>query len=88
MQLLAESATGVPEVMKNPPPRVEFKSFGEKSLKFTLHVWMEAIGEELSAQNTLRVAMLNRLESAGIAPFAEKSVEIQPEKGFASAAEK
>ncbi len=88
MQLLAEAATEVPEVMKKPSPHVEFKSFGATSLKFTLHAWMEAVGEELNAQNTLRVAMLNKLVSAGIAPFAEKSVEIHPAKGLAPAVEK
>jgi small-conductance mechanosensitive channel len=77
MRLLAEAAGEVPEIMKTPPPRVVFKGFGETSLNFTLLAWVATVDEGLQAQNALRVAMLKKLEGAGIAPFSQRDLEIR-----------
>jgi potassium-dependent mechanosensitive channel len=77
MGLLAEAAGEVPEIMKVPPPRVVFKGFGETSLNFTLLAWVATVDLGFQAQNALRVAMLKKLEGAGIAPFSQRDLEIR-----------
>ena len=67
MRLLVEAAADVPEIMTNPPPRAMFKGFGDSSLNFSLLAWVPTIDVGLQAQNALRVAILRKLESAGIA---------------------
>jgi small-conductance mechanosensitive channel len=66
MRLLLEAATEVPEIMSDPAPQAVFRGFGDKSLNFRLLAWVEAIDLGLQAQNALRVAMLRKLNSAGI----------------------
>lgn len=77
MCLLAEAAGEVPEILKAPQPRVVFKGFGENSLNFTLLAWVATVDVGVQAQNALRVAMLKKLESAGIAPFSQRDLEIR-----------
>jgi small-conductance mechanosensitive channel len=67
MRLLVESAGDVPEIMTDPPPRAVFKGFGDGSLNFTLLAWVPTLDVGLQAQNALRVAILRKLERAGIA---------------------
>ena len=67
MRLLVESAGDVPEIMTDPPPRAVFRGFGDGSLNFTLLAWVPTLDVGLQAQNALRVAILRKLESAGIA---------------------
>ncbi len=77
IRLLVESAGDVPEIMTDPPPRAMFKGFGDSSLNFTLLAWVPTIDVGLQAQNALRVAILRRLEAAGIAiPFPQRDVHI------------
>ena len=77
MCLLAEAAGEGPEILKAPQPRVVFKGFGENSLNFTLLAWVATVDVGVQAQNALRVAMLKKLESAGIAPFSQRDLEIR-----------
>jgi small-conductance mechanosensitive channel len=77
MGLLAEAAGEVPEIIKTPPPRVVFKGFGETSLNFTLLAWVATVEQGFLAQNALRVAMLKKLEGAGIAPFSQRDLAIR-----------
>ena len=77
MGLLAEAAGEVPEIIKTPPPRVVFKGFGETSLNFTLLAWVATVDLGFQAQNALRVAMLKKLEEAGIAPFSQREFDIR-----------
>ena len=67
MRLLIEAAGDVPEIMTSPAPRAMFKGFGDKSLNFSLLAWVPTVDVGLQAQNALRVAILRKLESAGIA---------------------
>ena len=47
--------------------RAMFKGFGDSSLNFTLLAWVATVDVGLQAQNALRIAILRKLESAGIA---------------------
>jgi small-conductance mechanosensitive channel len=77
MRLLVEAAGDVPEIMTAPAPRVMFKGFGESSLNFSLLAWVPTIDVGLQAQNALRVAILRKLEGAGIAiPFPQRDVHV------------
>ena len=64
--------------MKNPPPRAMFKGFGDSALNFTLLAWVPTIDVGLQAQNALRVAILRKLETAGIAiPFPQRDLHVE-----------
>jgi small-conductance mechanosensitive channel len=67
MRLLVEAAADVPEIMAEPRPLAMFKGFSAKSLDFRLLAWVKTIDLGLQAQNALRMAVLRKLESAGIA---------------------
>ena len=78
MRLLVEAAADVPDIMTNPAPRAMFKGFGDSSLNFTLLAWVPTVDLGLQAQNALRVAILRKLERAGIAiPFPQRDVHIR-----------
>ena len=75
LRLLEEAARAVPEVMSHPPPLAMFKDFGDSSLDFRLMAWVGTIDLGLQAQNALRVAVLAKLDAAGIAiPFPQREV--------------
>jgi potassium efflux system protein len=77
MRVLVEAAADVPEIMTDPAPRAMFKGFGDSSLNFTLLAWVPTLDVGLQAQNALRVAILRKLEVAGIAiPFPQRDVHI------------
>jgi small-conductance mechanosensitive channel len=77
MRLLVEAARDVPEIMTNPAPLAMFKGFGDSSLDFRLLAWVQTVDVGLQAQNGLRVAILRKLDSAGIAiPFPQRDVHI------------
>jgi small-conductance mechanosensitive channel len=66
MRLLVEAAADVPEIMADPPPLAVFKGFSESSLDFRLLAWVKSVDLGLQAQNALRVAILRKLDSAGM----------------------
>jgi len=75
--LLVEAAGDVPEIMTDPAPRAMFKGFSDSALNFTLLAWVPTVDVGLQAQNALRIAILRRLEGAGIAiPFPTRDVHI------------
>jgi hypothetical protein len=77
MRVLVEAAADVPEIMTSPAPRVMFKGFGDSALNFTLLAWVPTVDVGLPAQNALRVAILRKLDAAGIAiPFPQRDVHV------------
>ena len=77
MRLLVEAARDVPEIMADPAPRALFKGFGDSSLDFRLLAWVQTVDVGLQAQNALRVAILQKLDAAGIAiPFPQRDVHV------------
>ncbi len=77
MRLLVEAAGDVPEIMTDPAPRAMFKGFGDSSLDFRLLAWVQTVDVGLQAQNALRVAILRKLDKAGIAiPFPQRDLHI------------
>lgn len=79
MRLLLEAAKEVPQIMKSPAPLATFKGFGDSSLDFRLLAWVHSVDVGLEAQNALRVAILRKLDEAGIVmPFPQRDVHIYP----------
>ena len=78
MRLLVDAAGDVPEIMKSPAPLAMFKGFGDSSLDFRLLAWVQTVDVGLQAQNALRIAILRRLDEAGIEiPFPQRDVHIR-----------
>jgi len=51
--------------------------FGDSSLGFKLLAWVQTVDVGIQAQNALRVAMLRKLDAAGIAiPFPQRDVHL------------
>ena len=78
MALLMAAAAEVPEIMQTPPPRVVFKGVSDTAMNFTLLAWVSTVDLGTQAQNAMRVAMVKKLEGAGIGPFSARPVEIRP----------
>jgi len=77
MRLLVEAAGEVPEITKSPAPLAMFKGFGDSALDFRLLAWVHTVDVGLQAQNALRVAILRKLDKAGIdIPFPQRDVRI------------
>jgi potassium efflux system protein len=78
MRLLVEAAAGVPEIMADPAPRAMFKGFGDSALNFTLLAWVPTVDVGLQAQNALRIAILRKFRTAGVAiPFPQRDPQIR-----------
>lgn len=75
MALLMAAAAEVPEIMQTPPPRVVFKGVTDTAMNFTLLAWVSTVDLGTQAQNAMRVAMVRKLEGAGIAPFSTRPVD-------------
>lgn len=80
MRLLVEAAAQVPEVMRHPLPVAVFKGFGQNALDFKLQAWVDRLELGLQAQNALRVAILRKLDHAGIL------IPVEPDDGRTRAA--
>jgi len=86
MRLLEEAASEVPEVMLHPAPMAMFKDFGDSSLDFRLLAWVSTIDLGLKAQTAIRVAVLRKLDAAGISiPFPQRDVHLHAVAGAAGA---
>ena len=75
MRLLVEAAREVPEIVTDPAPLAMFKGFGDSSLDFKVLAWGPSVDVGLQAQNALRIAILRKLDEAGIdIPFSQRTV--------------
>lgn len=85
MRLLEEAAREVPEIMTNPAPLAMFVGFGDSSLNFRLLAWVQTIDVGVQAQNGLRIAILRKLDAAGIPiPFPQRDVHVRSPEGVLS----
>ncbi len=86
IKLLEQAAASVPEVQKQPAPRAAFTSFGDNALDFRVYAWVESVDVGIQAQNGLRTAILQALDSAGIdIPFPQREVRIRYSPDMATA---
>ncbi len=76
--LLEGAVADLPGIQKVPPPRALFTGFGDSSLDFRLFAWVESVDIGLQAQNSMRMAILRALDTAGITmPFPQRDLHIR-----------
>ena len=77
LSLLLEVAGQCGEVLHDPEPAAMFTGFGESSLDFMLHAWIERYEDSLRVASDLRTAISQRLEREGIdIPFPQRDVHL------------
>ncbi|GJD81427.1 hypothetical protein NBEOAGPD_4675 [Methylobacterium gregans] len=69
-ELLIETAAALPEVLKDPAPRVVFRKIGDANLDFELIVMIVDVSLSLKVTNDLNFAVFRTLSDAGYIPIA------------------
>ena len=78
LTLLLDIAQGCEEVLASPEPAAMFNGFGDSSLDFMLHVWIERYEDNLRIASDLRIAINARLAREGIEiPYPQQDVHIR-----------
>ena len=78
-KLLLEVAAGNSHVLKDPPPSVVFKEFGDNALSFDLRVWSADIAHHPSAlKSQLNFDIWDRFQQHGIEiPFPQRDLHVK-----------
>lgn len=83
VHLLESAAREVKDVLVNPPARAWFFGFGDSSLNFRLHAWIDSYDLGIPAQSALRVEILKKLNQNGIEiPFPQRDINIRSAPGW------
>ncbi|MBI1285903.1 MAG: mechanosensitive ion channel [Thiobacillus sp.] len=83
VQLLEAAAHDVKDVLEDPAARAWFSGFGDSSLNFRLHAWIDSYDLGIPAQSALRVEILKKLNQNGIAiPFPQRDINIRSAPGW------
>jgi len=69
-ELMIETASALPEVLKDPAPRVVFRKIGDANLDFELIVMIVDVSLSLKVTNDLNFAVFRTLSDAGYIPIA------------------
>lgn len=79
-EILTACAAEHPQILKVPPPRAFLLNFGDSALEFELRCVVEHVDAALSVRSDLNLAILARLNAAGIAiPFPQREVRVLAE---------
>jgi potassium efflux system protein len=83
VRLLEAAARDVKEVVEDPASRAWFSGFGDSSLNFRLHAWIDSYDLGIPAQSALRVEILKKLNQNGIEiPFPQRDINIRSAPGW------
>jgi len=83
VRLLEAAAQEVKVVLGNPPAKAWFSGFGDSSLNFRLHAWIDNYDNGIPAQSALRVEILKKLNQNGIEiPFPQRDINIRSAPGW------
>jgi len=75
---LCEAGEAVSSVLKDPPPRVQFKNFGESSLDFELLVWINRPHDHTQIRSDLNYEIERLFRQYGIEiPFPQRDVHLR-----------
>lgn len=78
VRVLEAAARTVRDVSESPAPFAWFTGFGESSLDFRLHAWIEDYDRGLAIQSALRMAIYNAFKDAQIEiPFPQRDIHIR-----------
>lgn len=79
-RVLFETLKANPEVLPSPPPAVLMIGFGDSSLDFDLHAFIDSADKRLHVRDKLYVAIEGALRANGIEiPFPQRDVHIRTE---------
>jgi potassium-dependent mechanosensitive channel len=77
MDILLEMVRGIPKVLRNPEPHVEFLRIGPSSLDFEMRFYLSDLSDGMEIRNNLRIAILKRFREEGIAiPYPHQELHI------------
>ena len=77
MEILLELVRGVPKVLRNPEPHVEFLRFGPSSLDFEMRFYLSDLSDGMDIRNALRIEILKRFREEGISiPYPHQELHI------------
>ncbi|MGC8491205.1 MAG: mechanosensitive ion channel family protein, partial [Syntrophobacteraceae bacterium] len=79
--LLLEICNANPRVMKEPPPQVFFKAYGDSSLNFNIWVFVRVPGDRNPATHEINTAIFEAFKEKGIEiPFPQRDLHIIDER--------
>jgi len=81
--ILQEAVAGNPDVMKDPPPMVNFDTFGDSSINFNVRFFLPKLDNRIEVTHRVNTSIAQALEEAGISvPFPQRDVHfVEPNKG-------
>ncbi len=75
IDVLLSVVNGMPDILRNPEPHVEFLRFGASSLDFELRFHLADMGEGLNVRNRVRMEILRAFRARGIVmPYPHQDV--------------
>jgi len=85
IELLENVAEANPRVLRNPPPKCLFMSYGDSSINFELRAWTDQFYNWQTIRSEMAVAIYDAVYAAGMTfPFPQRDVHIvqdaQPDK--------
>lgn len=80
MEVLVEACKSVPEVLEDPAPAVVLTGFGASSIDFEVRPWATS-SDFVNMQNSVRIAIFDALEAAGVEIPFDQIVVHRAEKG-------
>ncbi|MFS8113625.1 mechanosensitive ion channel family protein [Rhizobium jaguaris] len=77
MDILLELVRGIPKVLRNPEPHVEFLRIGPSSLDFEMRFYLSDLSDGMDIRNNLRIDILKRFREEGIViPYPHQELHI------------
>ncbi|MDL2397668.1 mechanosensitive ion channel family protein [Rhizobium mayense] len=77
MDILLELVRGIPKVLRNPEPHVEFLRIGPSALDFEMRFYLSDLSDGMEIRNNLRIDILKRFREEGISiPYPHQELHI------------
>ncbi|WP_436716315.1 mechanosensitive ion channel domain-containing protein [Roseiconus lacunae] len=74
-EILFKIVTSHPEVMEDPPPLINFDTFGDSSLNFVVRLYLEKLDNRIEITHQLNTAICNEFAKSNIEiPFPQRDV--------------
>ncbi|WP_146525422.1 mechanosensitive ion channel domain-containing protein [Novipirellula artificiosorum] len=77
--ILQRVVTEHPDVMDDPPPLINFDTFGDSSLNFTIRFFLANLDRRIGVTHEINIAIMRAFREAGISiPFPQHDVHMKP----------
>lgn len=78
--ILGEILTDHPDVMSDPGPRINFESFGDSALNFTIRFYLENLDNRIGVTHEINTSIIKALRAADISiPFPQRDLHVKVE---------